>query len=157
MSKDVEKDGVEYITGHARFVDKNTLSVAPTYPADKAHGGSDQERRYTADRIVIAVGGTPTLPKDIPGHDLGFDSDGFFYLEDLPKRAVIVGAGYIAVELAGVLHTLGAYERLSSCSDDFADSGVVLSEKAPRLTSSSVTKRSSRRSTLSSKTRSRTT
>lgn len=38
---------------------------------------------------------------------MGFHSDGFFYLEDLPKRAVIVGAGYIAVELAGVLHTLG--------------------------------------------------
>ncbi|GAA6011513.1 hypothetical protein JCM11491_004670 [Sporobolomyces phaffii] len=112
--KNVEKDGVEYITGHARFVDKHTLAVAPTYPADKAHGGSDHERRYTADRIVIAVGGTPTVPKpdDIPGAELGFDSDGFFYLEDLPKRAVIVGAGYIAVELAGVLHTLGAETHL---------------------------------------------
>ncbi|GAA5831505.1 hypothetical protein JCM5353_007647 [Sporobolomyces roseus] len=110
--KNVEKDGVEYITGHARFVDKNTLSVSPTYPADKAHGGADEERKYTADRIVIAVGGTPTLPKDIPGYDLGFHSDGFFYLEDLPKKAVIVGAGYIAVELAGVLHTLGAETHL---------------------------------------------
>ncbi|GAA5933085.1 hypothetical protein JCM1841_000813 [Sporobolomyces salmonicolor] len=110
--RNVEKDGVEYITGHARFVDKNTLSVAPTYPESKAHGGSDVERQFTADRIVIAVGGTPTLPKNIPGCDLGFDSDGFFYLKEMPKRAVIVGAGYIAIELAGVLHTLGAETHL---------------------------------------------
>jgi glutathione reductase (NADPH) len=105
---DVEKDGVDYITGHAKFLDKNTITVVPTYPESKAHGGSDVERQFTADRFVVAVGGTPTLPKDIPGYDLGFHSDGFFYLEELPKRAVIVGAGYIAIELAGVLHTLGA-------------------------------------------------
>ncbi|GAA5897994.1 hypothetical protein JCM5296_001448 [Sporobolomyces johnsonii] len=110
--RNVAKDGVEYITGHARFVDKNTLSVAPTYPESKAHGGSDVERQFTADRIVIAVGGTPTLPKNIPGYDLGFHSDGFFYLKEMPKRAVIVGAGYIAIELAGVLHTLGAETHL---------------------------------------------
>ncbi|GAA6026942.1 hypothetical protein JCM8097_005982 [Rhodosporidiobolus ruineniae] len=106
--RNVEKDGVDYITGHAKFVDRNTIKVVPTYPESKAHGGSDHERQYTADRFVIAVGGTPTLPKDIPGYEYGFHSDGFFYLEDLPKRAVIVGAGYIAIELAGVLHTLGA-------------------------------------------------
>ncbi|GAA6057648.1 hypothetical protein JCM3770_000280 [Rhodotorula araucariae] len=110
--RNVEKDGVDYITGHAKFADKNTVTVVPTYPESKAHGGSDAERTYTADRFVIAVGGTPTLPKDIPGYEYGFHSDGFFYLEELPKRAVIVGAGYIAVELAGVLHTLGAETHL---------------------------------------------
>ncbi|GAA6000972.1 hypothetical protein JCM10207_007348 [Rhodosporidiobolus poonsookiae] len=110
--RNVEKDGVDYITGHAKFHDKNTVTIVPTYPESKAHGGSDHERQYTADRFVIAVGGTPTLPTNIPGYDLGFHSDGFFYLEDLPKRAVVVGAGYIAVELAGVLHTLGAETHL---------------------------------------------
>ncbi|GAA5888201.1 hypothetical protein JCM6882_000318 [Rhodosporidiobolus microsporus] len=108
--RNVEKDGVEYITGHAKFLDKSTITVVPTYP--DAHGGSKEERNFTADRFVIAVGGTPTLPTNIPGYDLGFHSDGFFYLEELPKRAVIVGAGYIAVELAGILHTLGAETHL---------------------------------------------
>ncbi|BGO89708.1 hypothetical protein NBRC10512_004363 [Rhodotorula toruloides] len=110
--RNVEKDGVDYITGHAAFVDKKTINVLPTYPESKAHGGSDVERKYTADRFVIAVGGTPTLPTDIPGYEYGFHSDGFFYLEELPKRAVVVGAGYIAVELAGIFHTLGVETHL---------------------------------------------
>lgn len=104
---DVEKDGVTKLTGRARFVDANTVSVSATYPASKAIGGSDTERVLTADRIVIAVGGKPTLPSDIEGAELGFDSDGFFDLKDLPKKVVVVGAGYIAVELAGIFHTLG--------------------------------------------------
>ncbi|GAA5901368.1 hypothetical protein JCM8208_001779 [Rhodotorula glutinis] len=110
--RNVEKDKVEYITGHAKFAGKGKITVVPTYPESKAHGGADAERTYTADRFVIAVGGAPTLPKDIPGYEYGFHSDGFFYLEELPKRAVIVGAGYIAVELAGVLHTLGVETHL---------------------------------------------
>lgn len=112
----------------------------PTYPESKAHGGADKERQYTADRFVIAVGGTPTLPKEIPGYDLGFHSDGFFYLEELPKRAVVVGAGYIAVELAGILHTLGESIRdlsLTACPP--TDAIIV---QVPRLTSAFATKRS---------------
>lgn len=105
-STDVEKDNVAFFTGRARFVDANTISVSPTYL--KATGGSDVERLITADRTVIAVGGKPTRPTGIEGAELGFDSDGFFDLKDLPKRVVVVGAGYIAVELAGILHTLGA-------------------------------------------------
>lgn len=69
-------------------------------------------KQITGDRIIIAVGGRPTLPKETPGYELGFDSDGFFDLTDLPKRVVVVGAGYIAVELAGILHTLGAETHL---------------------------------------------
>lgn len=107
MCVDVEKDGVTKMTGRARFVDANTVSVSATYPASKAIGGSDTERIVTADRIVIAVGGTPSLPSGIEGAELGFDSDGFFDLKDLPKKVVVVGAGYIAVELAGIFHTLG--------------------------------------------------
>lgn len=103
----MEKDHVEYITGHARFVNATTVSVSPTYPASEAHGGADKERTYTADRIVIAVGGAPTRPEGIEGAELGFDSDGFFELKELPKRVVVVGAGYIAVELAGIFHNLG--------------------------------------------------
>ncbi len=109
--RNLEKDKVDYITGHARFKDKNTLIVEPTYPESKAHGGADEKREYTADRIVIAVGGTPTKP-EIEGKEYGFDSDGFFNLEEMPKKAVVVGAGYIAVEMAGIFNTLGAETSL---------------------------------------------
>jgi glutathione reductase (NADPH) len=62
---------------------------------------------YTADRIVVAVGGGPVSP-DIQGADLGITSDGFFELETLPERVAVVGSGYIACELSGVLHGLGS-------------------------------------------------
>lgn len=92
------KNGVEVINGFARFVDKNTLDV-------------DGEI-YTADHILIATGGAPVWP-DIPGAELGMDSDGFFNLNEQPKRVAVVGAGYIAVELAGVMHSLGSETHLA--------------------------------------------
>jgi len=57
---------------------------------------------------LIAVGGHPHIPKEVPGAELGTDSDGFFEFKSLPKKSVVVGAGYIAVELAGVLAELGS-------------------------------------------------
>jgi glutathione reductase (NADPH) len=62
---------------------------------------------YRAKHIVIATGGQPKLPP-VPGAELGITSDGFFELEQLPKRVAVVGSGYIAVELAGVLRSLGS-------------------------------------------------
>jgi glutathione reductase (NADPH) len=62
--------------------------------------------QYTAGHIVIAVGGRPVLPR-IPGAELGITSDGFFELEAQPEKAVIVGAGYVSVELGGLLRALG--------------------------------------------------
>ena len=84
---------IDEIVGSARFVDAHTLEVAG--------------KRYTADHIVIAPGGAPGVP-DTPGAELGITSDGFFELEDLPRRVAVVGSGYIAVELAGMLNALGA-------------------------------------------------
>lgn len=84
---------IDEITGTARFVDARTLEVAG--------------QRYTADHIVIATGGYPTVP-DLPGAEFGITSDGFFELTELPRRVAVVGAGYIAVELAGVLNALGS-------------------------------------------------
>ena len=84
---------IDEIVGVARFVDAHTLEV------DGQH--------YTADHIVIAPGGAPMLP-DTPGAELGITSDGFFELEDLPHRVAVVGSGYIAVELAGMLNALGS-------------------------------------------------
>ncbi|KAF9239699.1 hypothetical protein BU15DRAFT_87993 [Melanogaster broomeanus] len=62
----------------------------------------------------IATGGRPTIPSEdeVPGASLGIDSDGFFDLEEQPKRVAIVGAGYIAVEFAGVFNSLGSETHL---------------------------------------------
>ncbi|MDP4537002.1 glutathione-disulfide reductase [Alkalimonas collagenimarina] len=90
-------NGVEFIEGFARFVNANTVEV--------------NGELITADHITIAVGGRPSRP-DIPGAELGIDSDGFFALTEQPQKAVVVGAGYIAVEIAGVLHALGSDTHL---------------------------------------------
>ena len=63
--------------------------------------------RLRAAQILLATGGHPVRPA-IPGAEHGIDSDGFFALCDAPERVAIVGAGYIAVELAGVLQALGS-------------------------------------------------
>lgn len=91
-------NNVTVINGFARFVDTNTLEVNGTH--------------YTADHILIATGGRPTIPA-IAGAELGITSDGFFALTSQPKRALVVGAGYIAVELAGVFNSLGTDTHLA--------------------------------------------
>jgi glutathione reductase (NADPH) len=88
---------ITVINGFAKFVDKNTLIV---------NGDT-----YTADHILIATGGAPTIP-DVPGAEHGIDSNGFFALTEQPKRVAVIGAGYIAVELAGVLNGLGSETHL---------------------------------------------
>ncbi|KAG1707680.1 Glutathione amide reductase [Nymphon striatum] len=88
--------GVDVINGRAKFINNNTLSV-------------DGEM-YTADRYVIATGGRPIFPTDIPGARLGIDSDGFFQdLDEVqPQKVVVVGGGYIALELAMLMDGLGS-------------------------------------------------
>lgn len=86
-------NNVEVIRGYARFMDAHTIEVNGEY--------------VTADHIVIASGGHPVVPQ-IPGAEFGITSDGFFELETQPQRVAVVGAGYIAVELAGVLNRLGS-------------------------------------------------
>lgn len=93
----LEKDGVTHVVAHARFVDAKTIEA-------------DGER-YVGARVVIAVGGEPVVP-DLPGAELGITSDGFFELRECPGRVAVVGAGYIAVELAGMLNALGAETHL---------------------------------------------
>jgi len=86
--------GVQLYTGSGQFLDAKTIQVG--------------EQILTADHITIAVGGTPIFPH-IPGTELGISSDGFFdELNEIPKKTCVVGAGYIAVELAGVLQSLGS-------------------------------------------------
>jgi len=89
----ITDSGITRIEGHARFVDAGSIEV----------GG----RIYTADHIVIATGGRPIVPP-VPGAELGITSDGFFQLQEQPRKVAIVGGGYIGVELAGVLQALGS-------------------------------------------------
>ncbi|MGP1066798.1 glutathione-disulfide reductase [Serratia plymuthica] len=91
------KNKVDVIKGFARFVDAHTVEV--------------NGETITADHILIATGGRPSH-SSIPGAEYGIDSDGFFALEALPERTAVVGAGYIAVELAGVLNALGSKTHL---------------------------------------------
>eukprot|EP01127_Copromyxa_protea_P010946 TRINITY_DN271_c0_g1_i1.p1 TRINITY_DN271_c0_g1~~TRINITY_DN271_c0_g1_i1.p1 ORF type:complete len:453 (-),score=145.75 TRINITY_DN271_c0_g1_i1:61-1419(-) len=94
----LERDKVTHIHGGAKFVSSNTVEV--------------NGELYTAPHIIIATGGRPTIPK-IPGAEHGIDSDYFFdELATLPKKVAVVGAGYIAVELAGVLQALGSETHL---------------------------------------------
>jgi glutathione reductase (NADPH) len=96
------KEGVEYHQGFGRLLSPNTVQV--TRPDGK------ESYQLHADHICVAVGGRPAVPSDeqIPGASLGIDSDGFFHqLEQQPRRVAVVGAGYIAVELAGVFNALG--------------------------------------------------
>mmetsp|Transcript_5301 Transcript_5301/g.12645 ORF Transcript_5301/g.12645 Transcript_5301/m.12645 type:complete len:496 (+) Transcript_5301:149-1636(+) len=97
------KAGVEDIRGKATFVDANTLEVK---------GDDGNIKTLTADRILVATGGRPHIPADEGVPENVISSDGFFDLEELPKVAVVVGAGYIAVELAGVLNSLGSEVHL---------------------------------------------
>ena len=100
--KNLGNDGVEYLHGRAHLLSKNEVEV-------KLDNGTKETIR--AKKILLATGGHPNIP-DTPGSELGITSDGFFDLEKLPKRVALVGAGYIAVEMAGMFHHLGSETHL---------------------------------------------
>ena len=89
--------GVELIQGRATIVDPNTIEV--------------DGKRYTSERILIATGGWPKIP-NIPGAEHIISSNEAFYLEEFPKKVLVLGGGYIAVEFAGIFNGLGADTEL---------------------------------------------
>jgi glutathione reductase (NADPH) len=89
----LEKNGVEWLRGRARFEGPRAVTVDGT--------------RIEAPHIAVATGGRPIVPK-WKGAELGITSDGFFELARQPRRVAVVGAGYVAVELAGVFRALGS-------------------------------------------------
>ena len=89
----LKNSGVEIIDGHAALVDPHTVEIAG--------------RAYTAENILIATGSWPETP-DIPGIEHVISSNEALDLEELPRRIVIVGGGYIAVEFAGIFNGLGS-------------------------------------------------
>lgn len=96
------KNNVDVINGFARFVDSKTVEVTLA---------SGEKEQISADHILIATGGRPSRPA-IKGAEYGIDSDGVFALHALPKRVAVVGAGYIAIELAGVMNSFGVETHL---------------------------------------------
>ena len=91
--KNLKNSEVTLVRGVAQFIDHHAITV--------------DGDTFEAEHILIATGGEPVVP-DIPGAELGMTSDGFFALEQQPKRVAVVGSGYIATELAGVLAALGS-------------------------------------------------
>jgi glutathione reductase (NADPH) len=89
--------GVTLIEGHARLTGPNEVEI--------------NGQRHTAKHILIATGGWPQIP-EIPGHEHAISSNEAFFLKELPKRVLVVGGGYIAVEFAGIFHGLGAKTSL---------------------------------------------
>lgn len=95
--RNLKNSGVELVHGFGRFKDKNTVEVG--------------DRTLVGQHVLVAVGGEPIIP-NIPGAEHGVTSNGFFEFADLPDSVAVVGSGYIAVELAGVLQGLGSKVHL---------------------------------------------
>jgi len=114
-AKYLGQNNVETLSGRARLVDAHTVEV------DGKH--------YSAERIVLAPGGYARVP-DIPGKELGVTSDGFFEFTQQPGRVLVLGAGYIAVELAGMMQAMGSDVTLAVRHDSFLrDFDLMLQEK----------------------------
>lgn len=96
--------GVTLLEGHARITAPNEVEVAG--------------QRYSAKHILIATGGWPFIP-DFPGSEHAIDSNQAFYLPALPKRVLVVGGGYIAVEFASIFNGMGAHTSLAYRGDLF--------------------------------------
>jgi len=96
-AKVLQDAGVKVITGRARVVDAHTVAIG--------------DRRLTAAHLLIATGGYAIKP-DIPGAELGITSDQAFHLDALPRRVVVIGGGYIAVEFASIFNGLGVATTL---------------------------------------------
>jgi len=109
------KNNVDIKHGYATLVDKNTVEV--------------NGEQFSAERIILAPGGSANVP-DIPGKELGITSDGFFELTEQPKSVLVLGAGYIAVELAGMMQAMGSQVTLGVRKQSFLrDFDLMLQEK----------------------------
>ena len=95
--KTLQSHNVSIFEARAKLLDAHTIDL----------GG----KTVTAKSILIATGGWPVMP-DIPGIEHAISSNEAFHLEEFPKRIIVVGGGYIAVEFAGIFHNLGAETTL---------------------------------------------
>lgn len=105
-----DRENIDLVHGTAIFKSEKEIEVERP-DAEKAV--------YTAPHILIATGGHPTLPQGIRGAEHGITSDGFFDIEELPRRMAFVGAGYIAVELAGMMNAIGVETHMFIRGNNF--------------------------------------
>ena len=98
------KAGVDLVNGRAVLTDAHTVRITKR---DGSDGGS-----FTAEKILIATGGRPWMPEEMPGIEHAITSEEAFHLPELPKRILIAGGGYIAVEFAGIFAGLGVETTL---------------------------------------------
>lgn len=105
------KEGIELIKGTATFVGAHEMEVKPK--------DGSEAFRITAPHITIATGSWPSKPMEIKGAEYGITSDDFFSIKYLPKKMVFCGAGYIAVELAGVMNAIGVECHLFIRGNEF--------------------------------------
>ena len=108
--KNLKNEKVEYLHGRAHLLSANSAEVVLD---------DGTKTTINAKNVLIATGGHPKIPSNIPGHEYGITSDGFFELEKQPKKVALVGAGYIAVEMAGMFHALGSETHLFIRQDTF--------------------------------------
>ncbi|KAG7192864.1 Glutathione reductase [Scheffersomyces spartinae] len=114
--RNLNNEGVNWLYGYAKFINSEG-DVEVTLTGDQQISWMEKEKDqvfkknekfiFKGDKILIATGGTPTIPSDIEGYENGISSDGFFLLENQPKSVAVVGGGYIGVELTGVFQSLG--------------------------------------------------
>jgi len=93
--RNLQNVGVEIFQSRAVLKDAHTIHLLA------------EKRDVTADKILIATGATPFMPANVPGIEHAISSNEAFHLKTLPKRGIVVGGGYIAVEFAGIFHGLG--------------------------------------------------
>ncbi|MBX2839929.1 MAG: glutathione-disulfide reductase [Gammaproteobacteria bacterium] len=124
--KYLNKNGADVRLGKAKLVDAHTVAI--------------DGDTVTAERIILAPGGVPRMP-EIPGNEHAITSDGFFELQQQPKKALVIGAGYIAVELAGLLQALGTdttlairHEHFLRGFDDMLSSELMTAMEASGVT-----------------------
>lgn len=117
--RNLDKEGVDYLFGYAKFINSNAdVEVVLSgnqeikFLEGKKDFVKDEKLVFSADKILIATGGQPIIPPKVEGSELGISSDGFFGLETQPESVAVVGAGYIGVELSGVFQSLGSKTHL---------------------------------------------
>lgn len=135
------KEGIELIHGAAKFLSKNEMEI------DLKDGSG--KMRVAAPHICLATGGFPTKPYEIKGAEYGITSDEFFRIKVLPKKIVFVGAGYISVELAGIMNALGVETHMfirgetflrkfdpmvqNTLTQHYEDTGVIIHKNHPGI------------------------
>jgi glutathione reductase (NADPH) len=102
--KNAQSSNVDFIQGTARFVTPKEIQVS-----DNSASG----KRLSADHVLIASGSAPSIsPTLFPGVEHCISSDGIFAMDTLPKSMIVVGGGYIGVEMSQIMHAFGVHTTL---------------------------------------------